>query len=151
MDGKPEDPLDLWLYRNRRLHHWCLCPSAVHLRVSLPRNSFPVLHPPFLGMDPFLEEEDIDSISSRVVISRDFSYIPLSYPQFAASLFAANDLCRSSLAAAAILFAHPLFTHLGVGKGVSLLASLTCACVGGIFVLYYFGATLRARSKFAVK
>ena len=58
-----------------------------------------------------------------------FIYIPLTYPQYAASLFAGNDLCRSSLAAGAILFARPLFLNLGVAPGISLLAGLTCACV----------------------
>jgi MFS transporter, DHA1 family, multidrug resistance protein len=34
---------------------------------------------------------------------------------------------------------------------MSLLAGLTCGCVVGIFALYYFGASLRARSRFAAK
>jgi DHA1 family multidrug resistance protein-like MFS transporter len=80
-----------------------------------------------------------------------FVYIPLSYPQYSASLFAGNDFVRSSLAAGSILFARPLYLNLGIGQGMSLLAGLTCGCVGGIFVLYFFGAKLRARSKFAVK
>jgi len=58
-----------------------------------------------------------------------FIYVPLTYPKYAASLFAGNDFCRSSLAAGAILFARPLFLNLGVGGGVSLLAGLTCVCV----------------------
>jgi DHA1 family multidrug resistance protein-like MFS transporter len=78
-------------------------------------------------------------------------YIPLSYPQFAASLFAANDFARSALASGAILFARPLYLNLGVGQGISLLAGLTVGCIGGIFGLYFFGAKLRARSKFTAK
>lgn len=54
-----------------------------------------------------------------------FVYIPMSYPQYAASLFAGNDLCRSAFAFAAILFARPMFLKLGIGKGVSLLAGLS--------------------------
>jgi DHA1 family multidrug resistance protein-like MFS transporter len=80
-----------------------------------------------------------------------FVYIPVSYPQYAASLFAGNDFVRSALASGSILFARPLYLNLGIGSGVSLLAGLTCGCVVGIFVLYYFGANLRARSKFAAK
>jgi DHA1 family multidrug resistance protein-like MFS transporter len=80
-----------------------------------------------------------------------FVYIPMSYPQYAASLFAGNDFVRSALASGSILFARPLYLNLGIGPGVSLLAGLTCGCVVGIFVLYYFGANLRARSKFAAK
>ena len=30
-------------------------------------------------------------------------------------------------------------------------AALTAACIGGIFVLYFFGAKLRARSRFSAK
>jgi DHA1 family multidrug resistance protein-like MFS transporter len=80
-----------------------------------------------------------------------FVYIPMSYPQYAASLFAGNDFSRSALATGSILFARPLYINLGIGPGMSLLAGLTCGCVVGIFALYYFGASLRARSRFAAK
>jgi DHA1 family multidrug resistance protein-like MFS transporter len=85
------------------------------------------------------------------IIQCIFIYIPLTYPQYAASLFAMNDFMRSALACGAILFSRPLFINLGVGPGVSLLAGLTCGCIGGMFVLYYFGAALRARSRFTAK
>ncbi|KAF2158651.1 hypothetical protein M409DRAFT_71545 [Zasmidium cellare ATCC 36951] len=78
-----------------------------------------------------------------------FMYLPLSYPDYAASLFAANDFCRSAWAAGAVLYARPLFDALGIARGISLLAGLSFAGVVGVFALYYFGATLRARSKFA--
>lgn len=55
------------------------------------------------------------------------------------------------MAAGAILFARPLYLNLGIGQGISLLAAFMVACVGGIWVLYFCGATLRARSRFAVK
>ncbi|KAK2799383.1 hypothetical protein FQN50_008489 [Emmonsiellopsis sp. PD_5] len=79
-----------------------------------------------------------------------FLYIPLIYPQYAASLFAGNDIFRSGLAAGAVLFARPLFLNLGIGQGVSLLAGLTVGCAGGTFALFYYGAYLRSKSKFAV-
>lgn len=78
-----------------------------------------------------------------------FIYIAISYPMYSASLFAANDFVRSSLGCGAIHFSRPLFINLGVGKGVSLLAGLSCGGVIGIFVLYFYGATLRQRSRFA--
>ncbi|KAH0846499.1 hypothetical protein AYO21_10148 [Fonsecaea monophora] len=80
-----------------------------------------------------------------------FIYIPLTYPQYAASLFAGNDFARSSIAAGAIHFSRPLFQNLGVGSGVSLLAGLTVGGIIGIFTLWKFGANLRARSRFAAK
>lgn len=67
-----------------------------------------------------------------------FVYIPMSYPQYAASLFAGNDLVRSAFAFAAVLFARPMFLNLGVGQGVSLLAGLSvlgivsCAPISGL-------------------
>ncbi|KUL89018.1 hypothetical protein ZTR_06002 [Talaromyces verruculosus] len=85
------------------------------------------------------------------VIQCLFIYTPLTYPQYAASLFAMNDFMRSALACGAILFARPLFINLGVGPGVSLLAGLTCGCIGGMFALYHFGAALRTRSRFTAK
>jgi DHA1 family multidrug resistance protein-like MFS transporter len=83
------------------------------------------------------------------VIQCIFIYIPMTYPQYSASLFAGNDFMRSALACGAILFSRPLFLNLGVGPGVSLLAGLTVGCIAGMFLLYHFGASLRARSRFA--
>ena len=85
-----------------------------------------------------------------VVMQCIFVYVPLSYPQYAASLFAGNDFLRSALACGSILFARPLFLNLGVAKGVSLLGGLSVIGIIGMFALYFFGAQLRARSKFAV-
>ncbi|KAK5707800.1 hypothetical protein LTR97_000338 [Elasticomyces elasticus] len=73
----------------------------------------------------------------------------LDIPQYAASLFAANDFARSSVACGCILFAHPMFVGIRVPGGVSLLGGLTILCIGGVYFLYFFGANLRARSKFA--
>ncbi|KAG9256467.1 major facilitator superfamily domain-containing protein [Emericellopsis atlantica] len=85
-----------------------------------------------------------------IVMQCIFVYIPLSYPQYAASLFAGNDFFRSALAAGSILFAEPLFHNLGVAKGTSLLGGLSVIGIIGIWLLYYYGATLRSRSKFAI-
>jgi DHA1 family multidrug resistance protein-like MFS transporter len=78
-------------------------------------------------------------------------YLPLTYPQYAASLFAANDLCRSALAAGSIIFAHPLYVNLGIGRGISILGGLMVGGVFGVWALYFYGAKLRARSKFATQ
>lgn len=80
-----------------------------------------------------------------------FVYLPLVYPQYAASLFAGNDFARSIIAFAAVMFSRPMYIGMGVGPGTSLLGGLTAACVGGILVLYWYGDKLRARSKFSAK
>ncbi|EFZ04067.1 Major facilitator superfamily transporter [Metarhizium robertsii ARSEF 23] len=84
-----------------------------------------------------------------VVMQCIFVYVPLSYPQYAASLFAANDFFRSAMACGSVLFAHPLFGNLGVARGVSLLGGLSVIGIVGIWLLYFYGARLRALSKFA--
>ncbi|KAJ5135778.1 uncharacterized protein N7515_005056 [Penicillium bovifimosum] len=85
-----------------------------------------------------------------IVMQAIFIYIPLSYPMYAASLFAANDFFRSALACGSILFAHPLFGNLGVDRGTSLLGGLSVIGIIGIWLLYFYGSKLRAMSKFAI-
>lgn len=74
-------------------------------------------------------------IGALILFQCIFMYLPLTYPQYAASLFAANDLCRSAFAAGAILYAHPLYVNLGIGKGISVLAGLLCGGCLGIWAL----------------
>ncbi|GAA6010737.1 hypothetical protein JCM10207_005818 [Rhodosporidiobolus poonsookiae] len=80
-----------------------------------------------------------------------YYYLIIAYDKYAASVLAANDFLRSSLAAGLVHAAIPLFhSRLGLHGGVSLLAGLTTLGCGGIWTLYLFGARLRARSRFAV-
>ncbi|KAL4800133.1 major facilitator superfamily domain-containing protein [Aspergillus venezuelensis] len=83
-----------------------------------------------------------------IVTQAIFMYLPFTYPRYAVSLFAANALARSLLAGSAILFATPMFEGIGISGGVTLLASLSLLCVLGLYLLYFFGAKLRGRSKF---
>ena len=85
-----------------------------------------------------------------IVMQCIFVYIPMSYPQYAASLFASNDACRALFAFGAILFSRPMFLKLGVAKGISLLGGLSVLGIMGVWLLYFYGARLRARSKFAL-
>ncbi|KAH6975175.1 major facilitator superfamily domain-containing protein [Ilyonectria sp. MPI-CAGE-AT-0026] len=85
-----------------------------------------------------------------IVMQCIFVYIPLSYPMYAASLFAVNDFFRSAFACGSILFAQLLFDNLGVAKGTSLLGGLSVIGIIGIWLLYFYGARLRSLSKFAL-
>lgn len=60
-------------------------------------------------------------------------------------------MVRSAMAAGAILFSRPLFINLGIAAGVSLLGGLTIVCGILLFLLYKYGAILKAKSRFAVK
>jgi MFS transporter, DHA1 family, multidrug resistance protein len=93
----------------------------------------------------------ITTIGIFLIIQCIFLYLPMVYPQYAASLFAGNDFFRSALAAGSIHFSYPMFHNLGVDKGVTLLAGLTVGCSFGVYALFFFGARLRARSRFAAK
>ncbi|KAF2669446.1 MFS general substrate transporter [Microthyrium microscopicum] len=93
----------------------------------------------------------IFTVGIFIVIQCIFVFLPLTYPQYAASLFAGNDFVRSSLATGAIHFSRPLFGNLGVDRGVSLLGGLIVGCCIGLYALWYYGSTLRQRSKFSAK
>jgi DHA1 family multidrug resistance protein-like MFS transporter len=60
-----------------------------------------------------------------IVVLGIFSYIPMSYPPYAASLFASNDFCRSAMAFGAIQYSRPMYINLGIGRGSSVLAGLS--------------------------
>lgn len=76
-------------------------------------------------------------------------YLPMSYPKYAASVLASNDLIRSSIAAAFPLFGHALFTNLGVGVGCSVLGAIFCALIVPLWGLWRYGHVLRKHSKYA--
>ncbi|KAF2087620.1 MFS general substrate transporter [Saccharata proteae CBS 121410] len=120
-----------------------LCPIGLFI---FGWTSRPDIHwiVPLVGVSIF-------TIGIFLILQCIFLYLPLSYPQFAASLFAGNDFLRSTLAAGAVHFSRPLFINLGIGSGISLLAAFTCACIVGVFALYFYGAKLRVRSRFAAK
>jgi DHA1 family multidrug resistance protein-like MFS transporter len=75
-------------------------------------------------------------------------YLPKIYPEYSASLFAANDLCRSLLAAAAIHLGVPLYGRLGIGPGVSVLGGMSVLGIPGMWFIYRKGAALRGMARF---
>lgn len=77
------------------------------------------------------------------------TYLPMSYFTVAASVLAANDLIRSSIAAAFPLFGTAFYTKLGVGPACSLLGGLTTLLIIPLFGLYKYGHVLRKWSKYA--
>ncbi|CBQ69314.1 related to FLR1-Putative H+ antiporter involved in multidrug resistance [Sporisorium reilianum SRZ2] len=76
-------------------------------------------------------------------------YLPMSYPQYAASVLAANDLIRSSIAAAFPLFGHAMFVRLGVGVGCSVLGAIFAGLILPLWGLQRYGHVLRRHSKYA--
>ncbi|KAI5368182.1 Putative major facilitator superfamily, MFS transporter superfamily [Septoria linicola] len=78
-------------------------------------------------------------------------YLPRIYPRYAASLFAANDLCRSCTAAALIHAGVPLYGRLGVSRGISVLGSISVLGIPGKWFIYWKGPVLRAKSRFVAE
>jgi MFS transporter, DHA1 family, multidrug resistance protein len=81
-------------------------------------------------------------MGTYVILQCMLLYLPFTYPQYAASLFAANDFARSGLAAAAVMFSRPMFINLGIDWGVSLLGFATIVCIFLLYLLYWKGAAL---------
>ncbi|KAI9926242.1 hypothetical protein MW887_004705 [Aspergillus wentii] len=78
-------------------------------------------------------------------------YVPLTYPRYVASLFAANDFVRSIVAAGFVMFTRYTYDDLGIVKGMTLLAGLSVGGILGMIFIYSYGGRLRARGKFAAK
>jgi DHA1 family multidrug resistance protein-like MFS transporter len=78
------------------------------------------------------------------------NYLVDSYLQFAASALAANTILRSACAAASPLFTQYMFDTLDVGGAGSLVGGIGVLLMPIPFIFYRYGATIRARSKYAV-
>ena len=77
------------------------------------------------------------------------NYLVDSYQHQAASALAAKTCIRSFWGACTVLFTAQMYHKLGYQWASSLLAFLALACCAIPFLFYYFGARIRARSKYA--
>ncbi|KAJ6464893.1 MFS polyamine transporter [Mycena sanguinolenta] len=95
----------------------------------------------------------LSTIAVGVSISSIFisflSYLVDTYLMYSASAFAANTFCRSLVAAAFPLFTVQMFNKLGVNWACTLLGAVGLLLAPSPFLFYKYGASIRARSKFA--
>jgi DHA1 family multidrug resistance protein-like MFS transporter len=89
------------------------------------------------------------SVGAFLLFQAVFTYLSHAYPSYVAEVFASNDLVRSSFGAAFPLFANGMYSRLGVAWGSSLLGFLSIVFIPVPFVLYYYGETIRQKSKMA--
>ncbi|KAI9789149.1 MAG: hypothetical protein M1833_002766 [Piccolia ochrophora] len=89
------------------------------------------------------------SIGAFLLFMAVLTYLGDAYPKYVASVYAGNDLVRSSFGAAFPLFANAMYARLGVGWSNSLLGFLSIVFIPIPFVLYYYGENIRRRSKMA--
>ncbi|KAG7444987.1 MFS general substrate transporter [Guyanagaster necrorhizus] len=77
------------------------------------------------------------------------TYVTSSYPAYAASVLAGNDLFRSTIASVFPLFGRAFFVNLGLGPGSALLAGISFLMMPVFLALWKWGYILRERSKYA--
>ncbi|KAI9844387.1 MAG: hypothetical protein M1837_005588 [Sclerophora amabilis] len=89
------------------------------------------------------------SMGAFLLFMSVLTYLGDAYPKYVASVYAGNDLVRSSFGAGFPLFAPAMYHKLGVGWASSLLGFLSIVFIPIPFVLYYYGERIRMRSKMA--
>ncbi|QSZ28972.1 hypothetical protein DSL72_003481 [Monilinia vaccinii-corymbosi] len=89
------------------------------------------------------------AIGDFLLFNSVMNYIGDAYPTHSASAYAGNDFMRSCFGAGFPLFANAMFTNLGVPWASSTLAFISVAFIPIPFILYYYGETIRKRSKMA--
>lgn len=77
------------------------------------------------------------------------NYLVDSYQHQAASALAAKTFLRSFWGAATVLFTAQMYKRLGDQWASSLLAFIALACCAIPFMFYYYGARIRAGSRYA--
>ncbi|EER33594.1 benomyl/methotrexate resistance protein [Candida tropicalis MYA-3404] len=97
----------------------------------------------------------VTSSGAFIIFQTLFNYMGASFqPIYIASVFASNDLFRSTVASVFPLFGAPLFNNLAtpnypVGWGSSVLGFITLVMIAIPVFFYLNGPKLRARSKYA--
>ncbi|EPY51059.1 transporter mfs1 [Schizosaccharomyces cryophilus OY26] len=91
---------------------------------------------------------------SFLIFQTCYQYLASSYPNYIASVYAGNNLCRSLMASSFPLFARAMFKNTGpsyapVGWGCTILGIISCIMFPIPFVLYKYGLRLRLRSSYA--
>ena len=89
------------------------------------------------------------SMGAFLLFMSVLTYLGDAYPKYVASVYASNDLVRSSFGAAFPLFANAMYHRLGVDWASSLLGFLSIMFIPIPFLLYRYGKAIRLRSKLA--
>lgn len=94
------------------------------------------------------------AVGAFIIFQSGFNYLGASFYNYLASVFAGNDLFRSTIAGCFPLFARPLFNNLGsekypVGWGSSVLGFIAVGMIAIPVVFYLKGPKLRARSRYS--
>lgn len=92
-------------------------------------------------------------IANYAIYLSTVDYMVASYGVYSASATGGNAFARDLLAGISAMYAAPMYTNIGdkfhVEYATTILACLSCLVVIPIYVFYWMGPRVRARSKFA--
>ena len=89
------------------------------------------------------------TIGCFLLFNAVLNYLGDAYPQYAASVYAGNDMVRSTFGAAFPLFANAMYHKLGINWGSTMLALLSVLFIPIPFVLVRYGERIRMHSRMA--
>ncbi|EMC96487.1 hypothetical protein BAUCODRAFT_476915 [Baudoinia panamericana UAMH 10762] len=85
----------------------------------------------------------------NVIFQQCINFLVDTYALYAASATSANTFLRSIFACGLPLAARPMFLHMGVGPGFSVLGAVACLALPVPLIFMKYGLKLRKMSKFA--
>lgn len=93
-------------------------------------------------------------IANYAIYMATIDYMVAAYGPYSASATGGNGFARDVLAGIAALYATPLYTNIGPAPNNLAYASTILACLAicvtvPIYIFYFYGPRIRARSKFA--
>ncbi|KAJ5779274.1 hypothetical protein N7457_006994 [Penicillium paradoxum] len=92
-------------------------------------------------------------IANYAIYLSSVDYMVASYGVYSASATGGNAFARDLLAGISAMYATPMYTNIGdkwhVEYATTILACLSCLVVTPIYVFYWKGPQIRAKSKFA--
>ncbi|KAF5492168.1 putative efflux pump kojT [Colletotrichum siamense] len=149
--AKPQD--DRAQYESRL---WFLLYTAPCLPIGLIGFAWTIQGPPihWIGSMVFAA---IVGIANYAIYMATIDYMICAYGPYSASATGGNGFARDFLAGVLTLVASPFFSGVNPGSGKNLefactiLFCIAFVLVAAVFVIYWKGPTLRARSPFAQK
>ncbi|KAN0059945.1 hypothetical protein ACQY0O_007918 [Thecaphora frezii] len=89
------------------------------------------------------------AMANLAIYNSTIAYLVISYGAYSASATGGNAFARNGLAGIATMYSTPLFQNLGYQWAASLLGFLAFAVTAPIFLFYWRGDRIRAKSRFA--
>lgn len=120
------------------------------LPIGLLGSAFVVTGPPLPWIAPLIFSVLI-GMANYSIYYATIDYMVASYGVYSASATGGNGFARDFLAGMCALYTGPMYKKLKPQKSTFLLFGISVAVCVPVYVFYWFGPAIRARSKFAQK